>query len=135
MNRVILMGNLTRDVEVRQAGASSVGQFSVAVNEKWKDRDGNMQERVTFVDCEAWGGTGENIAKFFSKGRQILIEGKLQLDQWEDKEGGKRSKLKVVVERFFFTGTKQDAGEPKQPTYSRGGGGASPEIDHDDIPF
>ncbi len=102
-NRVILMGNLTRDVEVRDAGGSKVSDFGLAVNRKFKTKDGEMKEETTFVDCEAWNFTGENIAKFFTKGRPIHVEGRLRLDAWEDKEsGGKRSRLKVVVDSFEF---------------------------------
>jgi single-strand DNA-binding protein len=109
LNRVILIGNLTRDVEVKNVGSSSVAGFGIAINRKWKDQSGEQKEDVTFVDITAWGKTGENIAKFFTKGKPILIEGRLKLDQWEDKEGQKRSKLSVVAENFGFIGGRDDA--------------------------
>ena len=137
MNKVILLGKLTRDPEVRHTpNNSAVGQFSVAINRKWRDKSGQMQEEVTFVDCEAWGKTAENIAKFFSKGKTIIIEGRLKLDQWEDKNGGgRRSKLKVVVELFYFADDRREdsVSEPKARTAVRSddtnGGG------DDEIPF
>jgi single-strand DNA-binding protein len=100
-NLVVLMGNLTRDVEVREAGTSKVADFGIAVNRKYKDK-----EDTTFIDCEAWGNTAENIAKFFAKGRPIHVIGRLKLDQWKDKEGKNMSKLRVVVENFEFVNSK-----------------------------
>src|SRR6185436_12701559 len=109
-NKVLLMGNITRDIELRHlpASNSAVCQIGLAVNRKWRDADsGEMKEEVTFVDCDAFGKTAENIAKFFSKGRPIFIEGRLKLDTWKDKtDGSNRSKLKVVVENFQFVDSK-----------------------------
>lgn len=121
-NKVLLMGNLTRDVEVRMlpSGSQSVGNFGLAVNRKWRDAGGEMREEVTFVDCEAWGKTAENIAKFFTKGRAIFIEGRLKLDTWQDKnDGTNRSKLKIVVESFEFV----DSGNREGGQGGGGGGG------------
>jgi len=107
LNRVFLMGNLTRDVELRAAGSSQVGKFGIAVNRKWVAGDGEKREEVTFVDCEAWGKTAEAMAKYLGKGRGVFLEGRLKLDQWDDKESGqKRSKLSVVVEGFQFIDAK-----------------------------
>jgi single-strand DNA-binding protein len=108
-NKVILLGNLTRDVEMRALPSGmSVGSFSVAVNERFKDREGNWQERATFVDCEMFGARAEAMAKYLSKGSPVFLEGRLRLDQWEDKAGGgKRSKLKVVCDNFEFVGGGQ----------------------------
>jgi single-strand DNA-binding protein len=157
-NKVILLGNLTRDVEIRAMPSGlSVGSFSVAVNERYKDREGNWQERATFIDCEIFGARAEAMAKYLSKGSPVFLEGRLRLDQWEDKNGGgKRSKLKVVCENFEFVGGGQGGEGRGQGSgggggYARsnaggaggaaGGGGRSsqaydePAIDHDDIPF
>ena len=155
-NKVLLMGNLTRDVEVRHTPSNTaVANVGIAVNRKWRDANGEMKEEVTFVDCEAWGKTAENISKFFSKGRPIFIEGRLKLDQWQDKnDGTNRSKLKVVVESFEFvdskgggggggngsgaarpivtTGAKAPAG---QAAGGDGGGGNYEPIQEQDIPF
>lgn len=111
-NKIILVGHMTRDPEVRHVSDTAlVCGFGLAVNENWKDKGGEKKERVTFIDCEAWNKTGEVIAQYFAKGKPILIEGKLQMDQWEDKETGqKRSKLKVNVERFEFIGGKSEDG-------------------------
>ncbi len=144
-NKVILMGNLTRDVEVRSLPSGmTVAQFSLAVNERYKDRDGNWVDRANFIDCEMFGNRAEAFAKYLSKGSPAFIEGKLRLDQWQDKEGNKRSKLKVVADNFEFVGGRGDSGSGGGGGggggYARSGAGAAaqdsgPAIDHDDIPF
>jgi single-strand DNA-binding protein len=111
-NMVLLGGNLTREVELRTLpNGGSVAGFGIAVNRKWKDQaSGEMREDVTFVDCEAFGKTAENIAKFFAKGKPIFLQGRLKLDQWKDKtDGSNRTKLKVIVDGFEFVGGKGDA--------------------------
>lgn len=110
-NKVILMGNLTRDPEVRYtAGGSAVTEISMAVNRQWTDRQTNeRKEEVTFVEVTLWGRTAEIAGEYLSKGRPCLIEGRLQLDRWEDKETGKnRSKLKVVGESLQLLGGRGD---------------------------
>jgi len=104
LNKVMLIGNLTRDVELRVLPkGTSIGQFGLAVNRKWKDESGQKKEEVTFIDCEAWGKTAEIIAKYTTKGRPLFVEGRLKLDSWDDKTSGqKRTKIKVVVENFQF---------------------------------
>jgi single-strand DNA-binding protein len=110
-NKVILLGNLTRDPETRTAGAGQVTSFSIAVNDTWVSKDGERQERTNFIECEAWGPRGETIAKYFSKGRQILVEGSLRQDTWDDKETGKkRSSLRVQVSTFSFVNDGKGAG-------------------------
>lgn len=139
LNKVFLMGNLTRDPETRfTANNQTVTKFGVACNRKWKSKDGQMQEEVTFVDCEAWGYTAENIGKYFCKGKPILVEGRLKLDQWDAKDGTKRSKLLVVVEEFSFVGGPKDGDAPATarrtnptPQY----GDAHQPVDEDSIPF
>ena len=83
-NKVLLMGNLTRDIEVRHLpSGQAVGNIGLAVNRRWRDQNsGELKEETTFVDCEAWGKTAENISKFFSKGKPIFIEGRLRLDTY-----------------------------------------------------
>lgn len=103
LNVCHLAGNLTSDPETRELPGGGVTNFGIAVNRRWKNKAGEAQEETCFVDCTAWGRTAEFIAKYFAKGRGIYVEGRLQLDQWQDKEGGKRSKLKVVVESAQFT--------------------------------
>ncbi|MDR3125768.1 MAG: single-stranded DNA-binding protein [Candidatus Nomurabacteria bacterium] len=119
-NRVVLLGNLTRDPETRMAGSGSVTSFSVAVNDTWVDKNGQKQERVNFIECEAWGARGETIAKYFTKGRQILVEGSLRQDTWDDKDTGKkRSAIKVNVDAFSFVNDGKGGGSSvaaAQPT-------------------
>lgn len=158
-NRVFLMGNLTRDIELRHTNSNqAVATIGLAVNRRWRTPDGEDREEVTFVDCEAWGKTAETMSRYLAKGRPVFIEGRLKLDQWE-KEGQKFSKLKVVVENFQFIDSKPGGegggGGGGGGGYSRsgsgggGGGGtragssgsrsAPPQQDHDpigdDIPF
>jgi single-strand DNA-binding protein len=118
-NKVMLMGNLTRDIELKvlPQGNQTVGNFGIAMNRKFKSTSGEEREEVTFVDCEAWGRTAEIMKQYLSKGRPVFIEGRLKLDQWEDKEGKKQSRLRVVVENFQFIGAPAGAGG------GNGGGG------------
>ena len=106
MNRVILMGNLTRNPEFKNIGTTNVCNFGVAMNQKTQSG-----QETTFVDVSAFGKTAEAIAKYFTKGKPILIEGRLKLNEWADKTTGqKRSKLKVIAEKFYFCGgNQQDA--------------------------
>ena len=103
-NKVILMGNLTRDPEPRTIpSGQSVTSFTLAVNRTWKGQDGTSQESVSYLDCVAWGKAGEVIAQYLQKGRPLLVSGHLEQRSWEDKESGqKRSKVEVVVEDFNF---------------------------------
>lgn len=110
LNKVMLAGNLTRDPEVRVAGKSSVANFGLAINRKYKTGD-EKKEETTFVDVECWGTTAELVGQYLVKGRGAYIEGRLKLDQWDDKESGlKRSKLKVVADTVQFLGGGQ--GQP-----------------------
>lgn len=117
-NKVILMGNLTRDPQVRYTpGGTAVADVGLAVNRVWYDKQTQQKrEETTFVDVTLWGRTAEVAGEYLSKGRPVLIEGRLQLDQWDDRETGKRrSKLKVVGETMQFIGGRSEGG-------SRGGG-------------
>lgn len=112
-NKVILVGNLTRDPQVRYTpGGMAVSDIGLAVNHTWTDKNSNQRrEEVTFVDVTLWGRTAEIAGEYLAKGRQVLIEGRLQLDQWDDKESGqKRSKLKVVAEGMTMLGNRQEGG-------------------------
>lgn len=138
-SKVILIGNLTRDPELRTLPAgTNVGQFTVAVNRKFKDAQGALKEEVSFVDCEAWGSAASNVAKFFTKGTPIFVEGRIKQDTWEDKASGqKRSRLKVVVESWQFVGGKRDNAPAPAPASDAGRtatvpGGAEVQ---DDVPF
>ena len=119
-NKVILMGNLTRDPETRTTpSGQSVTNFSLAVNRTWKGQDGSQQESVSYIDCVAWGKPGEIIAQYLGKGRAVLVSGRLDQRSWEDKEtGGKRSKVEVIVEDFNFVGDGQGGGAGNSGGYS-----------------
>jgi single-strand DNA-binding protein len=119
-NKVILMGNLTRDPESRTTpSGQSVTNFSLAVNRTWKGADGQQNEDVSYIDCVAWGKTGEIITQYLGKGRAILVSGRLDQRSWEDKEsGGKRSKIEVIVEDFNFVGDGQGGGSDAPRTSS-----------------
>jgi single-strand DNA-binding protein len=103
-NKVVLMGNLTRDPETRTTpSGQSVTSFSLAVNRTWRGADGQQQESVSYIDCVAWGKAGEIIAQYLSKGRPVLVSGRLEQRSWDDKDSGqKRSKVEVIVEDFNF---------------------------------
>lgn len=111
-NKVILLGNLTADPEQRTTpSGQSVTSFSLAVNRTWNDANGQRQEETSFINCTAWGQRGETIAKYVSKGRQLLVSGRLQQRSWDDKETGKkRSTIDVIVEEFSFVNDGRGAG-------------------------
>ncbi len=111
-NKVTVAGNLTRDPELKHTPSGmAVTEISVATNRKYKSKDGSLQEEATFVEVTFWGATAEAVAKFYERGRGILVDGRLKLDTWEDKEtGAKRSKLRVVGESFDFTDSKPQDG-------------------------
>lgn len=139
INSVIIGGNLVRDPEVRVTPkGTSVAQFTVGNNRKWRDDSGSDREDVAFVDCEAWGKQAENIAKYFAKGRPIIVEGRLKQEQWEDKQtGAKRSRIKVSVSAFHFVGSRQDAPQRSEERPAPAAAQAlNPSEDKDeDIPF
>lgn len=145
-NKVFLMGNLTRDPELRYTpGGMAVAAFGLAVNRKWKGQDGQDREETLFVDVSAFGRPAEVISEYMSKGKPIFIEGRLKLDQWQDKESGaKRSKLTVVAENFQFVGGPGGGGKgPGEEGGARRApqakGGQVPEVESgpvdEDIPF
>lgn len=146
LNRVLLMGNLTRDPELRYTpNNTAVCSLGIAVNRRWRDQSGEQQEETTFVDCEAWARAAETINQYMRKGRPIFIEGRLKLDQWQDKDGNNRSKIKVVVENFQFIDSRPGGGEGDGGGGNRGSRQQQPApasapppheaIGEDDIPF
>lgn len=148
---ITVMGNMTRDPEVRAVGQDSVTSFAIAVNKSWKNKDGEKQEKVAFIDCSAWGKTGEVIAQFFTKGKPIVVQGEVEQDNWETDAGEKRSKLKVRVDRFHFVpdGKKEDGDSEKSTPAAKPAAKPAPKaaskpktvphgdgaISEDDIPF
>ena len=144
------MGNLTRDPELRQTqSGTSVCRFSIAVNRSYNGQDGNLREETCFIEVDSFGRTAENIGKYFSKGKPILLEGRLRQDTWDDKETGKsRSKLVVVLDRFEFVGgSSRDSGSDFDQSSSGNSykrtsptpRGKAPErvddLEDDDVPF
>ena len=144
-NKVILMGNLTRAPELRYTpSGTAIAKMGLAVNRVWRDSEGQQKEETTFVDVDAFGKQAETLGQYMQKGRPILVEGRLKLDQWEDKNTGQnRSRLGVVLERFTFVGggggqagggdapTQQSAPPPSEPA-------GGPPVDapgDDDVPF
>jgi len=146
------MGNLTRDPEVRSLpSGQSVTSFGLAINRTWRGQDGNQQESVSYIDCVAWGKTGEIIAQYVQKGRPLLVSGRLEQRSWE-KDGQKHSKVEVVVEDFNFVGGgagdrgTSGGGAPAASSSSSSGSSAKKQddvvqdigdepINLDDIPF
>lgn len=145
-NKVILMGNLTRDVEMRSLPSGmNVGSFGLAVNDRYKDKDGNWVDKPNFVDCDIFGNRADAMARYLSKGSPVFIEGKLRFEQWQDRDGNNRSKLKVVVDNFEFVGGR-DGGGGSGGGGGGGGGSRTPRqqapadnygepVSSDDIPF
>ncbi len=107
-NFVLLIGNLTADPEVRNAGGSSVSDLRLAVNDRYKNKAGEQVETTCFVDVTVWGQQADNCGKYLHKGSPVLVEGRLQFDQWEGKDGAKRSKLRVQANRVQFLGGRRD---------------------------
>ncbi|MDR2905578.1 MAG: single-stranded DNA-binding protein [Helicobacteraceae bacterium] len=113
LNKVLLIGNLTRDVEVRytQSGLQ-IGSFGLAVNRRWKDRNsGESREDTMFIDVDVFGAQAETARQYIGKGRQVLVEGRLVLDQWTDQNGQKRSKHKISAENVQFLGSRGEGGD------------------------
>lgn len=136
LNKVFLMGNLTRDVELKHTpnNNSAVANIGLAVNRKYKAGE-ELREETTFVDCEAWGKTAEVMHKYLSKGKPVLIEGRLKLDQWQDRDGNSRSKMRVVVENFQFVDGGGGGGGGGTGNASRPAVTSQPSVPEDEIPF
>jgi single-strand DNA-binding protein len=151
LNKVLLLGNLTRDPELRYTPkGTAVADIALAINRVWTNEQNQKQEETTYVDITLWGRQAELAQQYLTKGRGCFIEGRLQMDTWEDKATGqKRSKLKVVAENLQFLpdgkggpgGPQQPSGGRPAPAQSSGmpqGGSAAPHTDfheEDDIPF
>lgn len=121
-NKILMMGNLTDEPDLKYTpGGTGIATFTVAVNRKWKGNDGEVKEEVDFIDCKAFGNVAETISNHLGKGEPIFVEGRLTIERWE-KEGEKKSRARVVVEKFQFIGSK-----PK----SKGGNPA----DDENIPY
>lgn len=146
-NKVILVGNLTRDPELRYTPkGTAIAKLGLAVNRVWTNEAGEKKEEVTFVDVDVFGRTAENVGQYMRKGRPILVEGRLRLEQWDDKQTGqKRSRLGVVAETVQFLGSPNgsEGGAPAaRPPRSAAAAAPAPESpegdappESDDVPF
>lgn len=136
VNKVILIGNLGRDPELRytQSG-SAVTNFTLATNEKWRDKDGNNQERTEWHRVVVWGRAAENCAQYLQKGRSAYVEGRLQTREWEDKEGNKRQTTEINALTVQFLGGRGGSGGGGDPSAGNPGGASGGPPPADDIPF
>lgn len=137
-NKVILAGNLTRDPELRYTPKGmAIAKITLAINRQWKTEAGESKEEVTFVDVDSFGRQAETIGQYLKKGSPLLMEGRLKLDQWDDKQSGqKRSRLGVIMESFQFLGKgdgSQSAPKPTTAAQPESADGKPPE--DDDVPF
>jgi single-strand DNA-binding protein len=153
-NKVILAGNLTRDPELRFAPSGmAICKFGLAINRKWRDGQGQVKEEVTFVDVDAFGKQAETIGQYLKKGRPLLVEGRLRLETWEDKQTqAKRSRLGVVLESFTFlesggarggengggggaAGSEGNGGDARAAAPEPATAGVPTGMEEDDVPF
>jgi single-strand DNA-binding protein len=142
VNKVILVGNLGSDPEVRYTqGGSAVANFNLATNEAWTGKDGNKEERTEWHRIVCWNKTAELCAEYLSKGRSVYLEGRLQTREWEDKEGHKRFTTEIVAQTVKFLGGRNEAGgketreAPRKAANAGGMEAAEPIPVDDDIPF
>ncbi len=136
LNKVFLLGNLTRDPEMRyMPSGSPVCSFGLACNRRYTGQDGQKKEETLFVDVDGYGKTAELCSQYLSKGRQVLIEGRLRFRRWEAQDGQKRSKISVVAERVTFLGGRGGEGRPMQDKAASGDEEPGFTPDDDDVPF
>lgn len=152
LNMVFLMGNLTRDPELRYTpNGQAVANFAVATNRAWKDNEGEVKDAVEFTDVVVWGKTAENCANYLKKGRKVHLIGRLQTRSWEAQDGSKRYKTEVVANDVTFLGTKDggaagghdgvdsiptdDANQAPEKNSKKGTKESNEEVDIEDIPF
>lgn len=141
LNKVFLMGNLTRDPELRYTSTGlAVASFGLAINSAWTSKSGEQKEEVCYVDVNIFGRRAEIVGEYFNKGNPIFIEGRLQFNQWETKDGQKRSTLRVVADNFQFIGATSKRQQETTGDSSKGGGSSdsSPgnvDINNEEIPF
>jgi single-strand DNA-binding protein len=148
-NKVILIGNITRDPELRYTPKGmAIAKIGMAINRTWKSETGESKEEVTFVDVDAFGRQAETVAQYLKKGSPLMVEGRLRLDQWDDKQTGqKRSRLGVVMEGFqFLGGNRNESGggaaeaprsrpAPAAPKTEAPSDADGPPPEDDDVPF
>src|SRR5271169_4789583 len=135
LNRVLLIGNLTRDPEVRYTPkGTAVAELGIAVNRIYSGEDGEKKEETTFVDVTLWARQAEVAGQYLKKGRPVFIEGRLQLDTWDDKQSGqKRSRLRVVGENIQLLGVRQEGEAPASSMVPRGRSGKSASVPDEEL--
>ena len=137
VNKAILVGNLGRDPEIRTTpSGQSVAKFSLATTSRWKDRDGNRQERTEWHNIVCWGRQAEIAGQYLTKGRQIYVEGRLQTDSWEDRETGKKMyRTEIVCDNFQMLGSRGDGPPTPSPSPPADDKAFDASAEDDDIPF
>jgi single-strand DNA-binding protein len=143
VNKVILVGNLGRDPELRYIpSGQAVANFTLATNDRWRDKEGNNQERTEWHRIVVWGKSAENCAQYLQKGRSVYIEGRLQTREWEDKDGNKRQTTETIAQTVQFLGGRggagggaESGGGPTGPSGAGSGGGESSGPPSSDVPF
>ncbi len=137
MNKVMLIGNLTRDVETMALGnGTPLAKFGLAINQRYKNKDGDYKTDATFVDVEAWRKTAEFAGKYLKKGRRVYVEGRLKFDKWQADDGSNRTKLTVTADRIQFADSKKDSDSTApQPAPAPAPTPTEPGTGGDDLPF
>ncbi|MDA0577688.1 MAG: single-stranded DNA-binding protein [Verrucomicrobia bacterium] len=144
LNKVFLLGNLTKDPEVRYIpSGTAVGEMRLAVTERYKTKEGKDAEQTCFVDIVVWGRQAETCGEYLKKGSPVMVEGRLQLDEWKSKEGENRSKLRVRADRVQFLGSPRGGASARDTEENQGGGevaeppsgGGGSAVDDDNLPF
>jgi single-strand DNA-binding protein len=137
-NKVILIGNLTRDIELKHLPkGTAVCNLSLAVNRRWKTESGEEKEDVYFAECKAFGKQAETIAQYVKKGHPLMVEGRLTREEWDDKKTGeKRSTTRIMIETFQFLKGRDEGAAPAQRRETAPAAAApKPDLDADDLPF
>ena len=142
LNKVMVIGNLGQDAEAKYTSTgTAVANMSVAVNEKWKDKDGSPQERTEWVRVVIWGRTAEAIGQYLTKGKQVFVEGRLQTRKWEDREGNTRYTTEVNASNVRLLGgggrreAREETHDDHEPAAAGGGRQEAPDLTDDEIPF
>ncbi len=143
-NRIILVGRLTRDPELRYTpNGSAVASFRLAVNDRWRDKEGQQREETLYIDVTVWGNQGEVASRYLSRGRPVLVDGRLRMETWQDRDGNKRITYRVVANRVVFLGVPATQGEPtssETPEVAEPSGSFDvpppvPDLDAEEPPF
>ena len=135
LNQINIMGRLTKDPELRRTGSgTAVASFTIACDRDFSNKESGEKE-TDFIDCVAWRGTAEFVSKYFTKGRMAVVEGKIQVRDWMDKEGNKRKAVEVEVREACFVTGKEDGNKPTEYTPKPAADEYTPISDDEDLPF